>query len=60
MGEMNERRTDFELLQRFTRQGDQPAFADLVRSGQRLGRLEANQNLALDVIRHGEGGPTGG
>ena len=28
---MNERQSDFELLQRFTRQGDQPAFADLVR-----------------------------
>jgi RNA polymerase sigma factor (sigma-70 family) len=28
---MNERRQDFELLQRFTRQGEQSAFADLVR-----------------------------
>lgn len=28
---MNERRQDFELLQRFTREGDQPAFADVVR-----------------------------
>lgn len=31
MGEMNERRSDFELLQRFTHHGEQPAFADLVR-----------------------------
>jgi RNA polymerase sigma factor (sigma-70 family) len=29
--EMNERRQDFELLQRFTRQGEQSAFADQVR-----------------------------
>ena len=29
--EMNERRQDFELLQRFTRQGEQSAFADVVR-----------------------------
>src|SRR5258705_12813893 len=28
---MNERRQDFELLQRFTRHGEQPAFADVVR-----------------------------
>ncbi|MBE0545212.1 MAG: sigma-70 family RNA polymerase sigma factor [Verrucomicrobia bacterium] len=28
---MNERRTDFELLQRFVRHGEQSAFADLVR-----------------------------
>jgi RNA polymerase sigma factor (sigma-70 family) len=28
---MNERRQDFELLQRFTRQGEQSAFADVVR-----------------------------
>ena len=28
---MNERRQDFELLQRFTRHGEQSAFADLVR-----------------------------
>src|SRR5215470_16760762 len=28
---MNERRQDFELLQRFTRQGEQTAFADVVR-----------------------------
>lgn len=28
---MNERRQDFELLQRFTREGEQSAFADLVR-----------------------------
>jgi RNA polymerase sigma factor (sigma-70 family) len=31
MIEMNERRQDFELLQRFTRKGEQSAFADLVR-----------------------------
>jgi RNA polymerase sigma factor (sigma-70 family) len=31
MGEMNERRTDFELLQRFVRHGEQSAFADVVR-----------------------------
>src|SRR4030095_10623320 len=28
---MNERRQDFELLQRFTRHGEQSAFGDLVR-----------------------------
>jgi DNA-directed RNA polymerase specialized sigma24 family protein len=28
---MNERRQDFELLQRFTREGEQSAFTDLVR-----------------------------
>ena len=28
---MNERRQDFELLQRFTRDGEQSAFADVVR-----------------------------
>ena len=28
---MNERRQDFELLQRFTRHGEQLAFADVVR-----------------------------
>ena len=28
---MNERRQDCELLQRFTRQGEQSAFADVVR-----------------------------
>src|SRR5690348_13724376 len=28
---MNERSQDFELLQRFVRHGEQPAFADLVR-----------------------------
>src|SRR5215470_13078179 len=28
---MNERRQDFELLQRYTRQGEQSAFADVVR-----------------------------
>src|SRR5262252_7669466 len=28
---MSDRRQDFELLQRFTRDGEQPAFADLVR-----------------------------
>ena len=28
---MNERRQDFELLQRFTRLGEQSAFADVVR-----------------------------
>ena len=28
---MNEQRQDFELLQRFTRHGEQPAFADVVR-----------------------------
>src|SRR6266567_8355337 len=31
MVEMNERRQDFELLQRFTRDGEQSAFADVVR-----------------------------
>ena len=30
MVEMNERRQDFEQLQRFTRQGEQSAFADVV------------------------------
>jgi len=29
--EMNERRQDFELLQRFTREGEQTAFSDVVR-----------------------------
>jgi hypothetical protein len=28
---MNERRQDFERLQRFTREGEQSAFADVVR-----------------------------
>lgn len=31
MGDMNKRRQDFELLQCFARQGDQRAFADVVR-----------------------------
>lgn len=31
MGEMHERRTDFELLQRFVRHSEQSAFADVVR-----------------------------
>jgi len=31
MGEMNERRQDFDLLQRFVREGEQSAFAELVR-----------------------------
>ena len=31
MGEMNERRSDFDLLQRFARHGEQSAFADVVR-----------------------------
>ena len=30
MGEMNERRWDFDLLSNFARHGEQPAFADLV------------------------------
>jgi RNA polymerase sigma factor (sigma-70 family) len=57
---MNERRQDFELLQRFVRQGEQSAFADVVRRhldlvfGTALRKVEdrgAAQEVAQNVFR---------
>ena len=56
---MNERRQDFELLQRFTRQGEESAFADVVRRhldlvfGTALRKIEdpgAAQEVAQNVF----------